>query len=60
MVCYFNGGNPCADGSHQKTVKVAPVVAGMFNINGKGKGYAFGASSKLDGSGADLISEQPQ
>ena len=27
---------------------------------GKGKGNAFGASSKLDGSGADLISEQPQ
>lgn len=60
LVCYFNVGNPCADGSHQKTGKVAPVVAGMFNINGTGKGKAFGASSKVDGSGADLISEQPQ
>ena len=60
LVCYFNVGNPCADGSHQKTGKVAPVVAGMFNIQGKGKGNAFGASSKLDGNGADLISEQPK
>ena len=32
----------------------------MFNIQGKGKGNAFGASSKLDGDGADLISEQPE
>ena len=59
-VCFFNVGNPCAVGSHEKTGKVAPVVAGMFNIQGKGKGNAFGASSKLDDSGADLISEQPE
>ncbi|MCH7482266.1 MAG: hypothetical protein IIC31_05480, partial [Chloroflexi bacterium] len=60
LFCYFNEDKPCKTGSSQKTDKVAPVVTGMFNINGKGKGNAFGASSKLDGSGADLISEQPQ
>lgn len=59
-VCYFNVGNPCAVGSRAQTGKVAPVVAGMFNINGKGKGNAFGASAKKDPGGAALISEQPK
>ena len=68
VVCYFSNkaGNqdpgPCEGGERdtKRSGKVAPVVAGMFNIQGNGKGNAFGASSKLDGSGADLISEQPQ
>ena len=60
LVCYFVPNNSCTAGRSQNTGKVAPVVAGMFNINGTGKGNAFGASSKLDGDGADLISEQPQ
>ncbi len=60
LLCYKVPTNACTVGEHQNTDKVAPVVAGMFNIQGKGKGNAFGASSKLDGSGADLISEQPQ
>ena len=40
--------------------KKAPVVVGMFNIQGKGRGHAFGASSKLDNGGSALISQQPQ
>lgn len=60
VLCYFNVGDPCKAGSSQSTGKVAPIVSGMFNINGTGKGHAFGASSKLDSGGADLISEQPQ
>ena len=63
-VCYFSAQagdpGPCAGGNVFRSGKVAPVVAGMFNIQGKGKGHAFGASSKKDGSGADIISEQPQ
>ena len=35
-------------------------AACMFNLKGNGKGHAFGASSKLDGGGSELISEQPQ
>ena len=60
VLCYFNVGNPCAAGSSQTTGKVAPVVAGMFNIQGTGKGHAYGASSKLDSGGSELLSEQPQ
>jgi hypothetical protein len=40
------------------TKEVAPVVVGMFNIQGKGQGYAYGASAKMDGSGSGLISKQ--
>ena len=62
-VCYFSSVSgdpgPCASGNVFRSGKVAPVVAGMFNINGKGKGNAFGASASLDGP-ATLISEQPQ
>lgn len=35
----------------------------MFNIQGKqgkGQGYAFGASAKLDPGGISLISQQPK
>ncbi|MBI2855751.1 MAG: hypothetical protein HYX93_02765 [Chloroflexi bacterium] len=63
-VCFFSstGGDPgpCTTGNLHNSGKVAPVVVGMFNINGNGKGHAFGASARLDGSGSDLISESPQ
>ena len=59
LFCYFSEDNPCEPGRSQNTGKVAPIVSGMFNINGTGKGNAFGASAKLH-DGADLISEQPQ
>ncbi len=39
---------------------VAPVAVGMFNIKGKARGHAFGASSKLDSGGSALISKQPE
>jgi|TARA_Y100000031_G_C8025334_1_gene294586 hypothetical protein len=29
----------------------------MFNINGNGKGHAFGVSAKMDGSSSDLSPE---
>ena len=63
ILCYFlnNGGDPgtCdgTTGHEYRTGKVAPVVVGMFNINGTGKGYAFGASTKLDSGGSDIISQ---
>lgn len=63
-VCYFDASSgdpgPCTAGNQYKTGKVAPVVVGMFNIQGKGKGNAFGASSKLDSGGSDIISVDPQ
>ncbi len=59
-LCYFNVGDPCKEGSNRSSGKVAPVVVGMFNVQGEGKGYAFGASSKLDNDGSNLISQQPQ
>ena len=63
IVCFFSsaGGDPgpCTTDNVHNSGKVAPVVVGMFNINGSGKGNAFGASAKMDGSGSGLISKQP-
>ncbi len=63
-VCYFaavaGDPGPCSTGNVFRSGQVAPVIAGMYNIQGNGKGHAFGASSKLDNGGADLISEQPE
>ena len=63
-ICFFSNAapdpGPCTSGNLYRSGKVAPVVVGMFNINGNGKGYAFGASSKLDNSGSGLISQTPQ
>ncbi|MFH1140814.1 MAG: hypothetical protein V1724_03900 [Chloroflexota bacterium] len=61
-VCYFAASvSACnTEVSGDPLKKVAPVVAGMFNIKGKGKGYAFGASAKLDSGGSSLISQSPQ
>lgn len=62
VLCYFSaaGGDPgpCTGESTTtfRSSKVAPVVVGMFNIQGNGKGYSFGASSKLDDGGSDLVS----
>ena len=53
-------GDPCRGGSSDKTGQVAPVISGMFNIQGQGKGHAYGASSKLDDGGSGLLSEQPE
>lgn len=44
--------------SGQSLKKLAPVVVGMFNIQGSGQGYAYGASSKMDSGGSALISKQ--
>jgi len=61
-VCFFSAGaSGCnVEVGNDPLKKEAPVVVGMFNINGNGQGYAFGASSKLDGSGSGLISQVPQ
>lgn len=63
VVCFFSSTGedpgPCTAGNLHNTGKVAPVVVGMFNINGNGNGHAFGASAKQDGSGSGLISKQP-
>jgi len=63
-VCFLSATSgdpgPCVGDNVRNTGKVAPVVVGMFNLQGKGKGHAFKASSKLDNSGSDLISQQPQ
>ena len=59
-ICFFDAEVPCKEDSNLGSGNVAPVVAGMFNIKGKGKGHAFGASSKLDDGGSDLISQQPE
>jgi len=62
ILCYFSSASgdpgPCTGESRttKRSGKVAPVVVGMFNIQGKGRGYSFGASSKLDNGGSDLIS----
>lgn len=63
LVCYFaaTSGNlgPCAGGNGIRGGKQAPVVVGLFNIQGKALGHAFGATAKLDSSGSQLISVQP-
>ena len=63
VVCFFasSGGDPgpCTAGNLISSGKVAPVVVGMFNINGSGQGHAFGASAKQDGTGSGLISKEP-
>jgi len=63
-VCFFAATSgdpgPCTTGNMHNSGKVAPVVVGMFNIQGKGKGQAYGASAKLDSGGSDLISQQPK
>ena len=66
IVCYFSAASgdpgPCrgSETDTKRSGKVKPVIVGMFNIQGKGKGHAYGASSKLDSGGSDLLSEQPQ
>lgn len=66
VVCYFSAVSgdpgPCRgnETDTNRSGKVKPVIVGMFNIQGTGKGHAYGASSKLDSGGSDLISEQPQ
>lgn len=62
-VCFFSATSgdpgPCTSGNLHNSGKVAPVVAGMFNINGNGKGHAYGASARKDGNGSGLISQNP-
>ncbi|MDA0988997.1 MAG: hypothetical protein O2783_07765, partial [Chloroflexi bacterium] len=62
-VCFFSATSgdpgPCTTGNIHNSGKVAPVVAGMFNINGNGKGHAYGASARKDGNGSGLISQNP-
>lgn len=64
VICYFSSASgdpgPCGSTTAKRSGKVAPVVVGMFNIKGKGQGYAWGASSKLDDAGSDIISQEPQ
>lgn len=57
QICYFTAGSPCASGNDYKVSKVAPVVVGMFNLNGQGKGLQKKASSSLDSNGSNLVSE---
>ena len=59
--CYFaaNAGACDSEVSGDPVKNVAPVTVGMFNIKGNGKGNAFGASSKFDGSTSDLVSKNP-
>ena len=63
VICFFSSTSgdpgPCTTGNISNSGKVAPVVVGMFNINGNGKGHAFGASTKKDSGGSGLISKQP-
>ena len=63
LVCYWDSGTgapgPCISGKSHGTGKVAPIVVGMFNIQGNGQGNAFGAIAKLDDGGSDLIGIDP-
>ena len=59
--CYFAASASGCDTeiSGDPVKNKAAVVVGMFNIKGRGKGNAFGASSKLDAGGSGLVSKNP-